>query len=213
MYIIIWRLCRMKNIMINLSLILLIGLFLTQCAKQGEDVIVEVGDQIISSDDVKNLLASKFPEKENFNYIELDKKKELLKPLITKSLNVNKAYALGLDKDNKYQQLLEDQQMKLMGTKYYEVTIIDEIVPESEIEKAITRQGEEVKASHILIGFRGTRGRGASQRSRDEAVELANEILDQLREGADFGTTAVKYSEDPSAKKNQGDLGYRNELL
>ncbi len=38
----------------------------------------------------------------------------------------------------------------------------------------------------------------------NKAVKIRGELL----KGADFNTTAKKYSEDPSAKDNAGDLGY-----
>jgi peptidyl-prolyl cis-trans isomerase SurA len=196
----------MKKVLSFSIIILLIGLVFTQCGKQDENIVVTVGDQTISSDEVRDIFKAKFPKKENYTDIELEKKKELLQPLIKKNLHISEAYALGFNEDKKFIRMLEDQKMKAMGSKYYEITIIDDLVSESEIEKVITRQGVELNASHILIGFKGSRR--PAERTRDEATKLVNDIITELRAGADFGTTAIKYSEDPSAKRNKGSLGY-----
>jgi len=196
----------MKKLLSSTIFIIVISLVFTHCTKQDENVVVTVGDLTITDGEVRDLLKAKHPNQENFKEIDLDRKKELLQPLILKSLRINAAYDLGLQEDNKFKRMLEDQKMRTMGSKYYEITIIDELIPESEIDKILVRQGTELKASHILIGFKGTRR--PVERTREEAENLINDILGELNSGADFGTTAVKYSDDPSAKKNNGDLGY-----
>lgn len=52
----------------------------------------------------------------------------------------------------------------------------------------------EFKARHILV----------------ETEAEANEILGSLKKGAKFADLAKKYSKDPSAQKNSGDLGWFN---
>jgi peptidyl-prolyl cis-trans isomerase SurA len=195
----------MKQLLIYSIFILLIGLVLIQCGKQ-EDVVVSIGDRTITIDQVRSILKAKYPSAENYKDVELDQKEELLQPLISKNLRIYAAYDLGLDKEKEFQKTLDDRKLRMMGSKYYEITIIDELIPESEIEKVLTRQGVELKASHILIGYKGARR--PATRTREEAEKLVDTILKELNAGADFGTTAVKYSDDPSAKKNNGDLGY-----
>ena len=72
------------------------------------------------------------------------------------------------------------------------------------IEEAYQRKQFEVKASHILINC-------TPQSSPEDTLKAYNKILD-IREGIiagdDFGTVARKASDDPSAAKNDGDLGY-----
>ncbi len=52
--------------------------------------------------------------------------------------------------------------------------------------------GFKLRAWHILV----------------KTPEEAQRILEMLKNGADFQELAVKYSIDPNAKKNRGDLGY-----
>jgi parvulin-like peptidyl-prolyl isomerase len=196
----------MKKLLGYSIFILLVGLVLTQCAKQDENVVVTVGDLTITDAQVRSVLKAKYPNQDSFKDLDLNRKKELLEPLITKNLRINAAYDLGLEEDEEFKRMLEDQKMRAMGSKYYERMIIDKIIPEGEIEKILTRQGVELKASHILIGFKGSRR--PADRTREEAEKLVEDILKELKAGAEFSITAQKYSDDPSAKKNNGELGY-----
>jgi len=196
----------MKKSLVFLIIVLVSALVLSSCSTQDENVVVTIEDRVISVDNVRDILKAKYPKAENYIDIDLQVKKDLLEPLIKKNLKIYAAYDLGLDQDEKFQKKLNDQKLRLLGSKYYETTIIDPLLPERAIENYLTRMGTEVKASHILIGYEGSRR--PAQRSKDEALKLVHDIIDELKRGADFATTAVKYSDDKSAKQNNGDLGY-----
>ena len=79
------------------------------------------------------------------------------------------------------------------------LTEIVEDVPEEETPA-------EVGARHILIGYKGAE-RSDATRSKEEAKELAEEVLKKAREeGADVARLAREYSDGPTAEKG-GDLG------
>ncbi|WP_258100273.1 peptidylprolyl isomerase [Marinoscillum pacificum] len=69
-------------------------------------------------------------------------------------------------------------------------------------------EGDEafVKARHILIESDGT-----SASAKDEARAKANDILRQLKRGADFAELAAENSADQSNANNGGDLGWFGE--
>jgi len=196
----------MKQVLGYSLIILLAGLLVSSCNKQEENVVITVGEMVITDSQIRDVLKSQYPKQQNYKDIELDKKKKLLEPLIDRNLRINAAYDLGLQNDEVFKKKLDDQKLRTMSNKYYELMIVDKIVPASEIEKFLVRQGIEVKASHILIGFEGTRS--TSHRPREEAEKLAKDIIKELKAGADFETLAQKYSDDPSVKQNKGDLGY-----
>lgn len=66
---------------------------------------------------------------------------------------------------------------------------------------------KEVQASHILICYEGAM-RCQKTRTKEEAYTEISGIIQQLKEGADFNETAKNYSDDPSAKINNGELGW-----
>lgn len=59
---------------------------------------------------------------------------------------------------------------------------------------------EQVSAAHILIGL--------DERSEEEALARAEEVLARLKSGEDFATLAAEYSDDPSVAVNKGELGF-----
>lgn len=62
------------------------------------------------------------------------------------------------------------------------------------------RSEETISASHILIK--------TGERSDEEALKLAQELHQRVVKGEDFNELAKAYSEDPSVKRNNGNLGY-----
>ena len=62
-----------------------------------------------------------------------------------------------------------------------------------------------IRASHILLKYAGSR-RSSATRSREEALEMAQELKAQLDAGGDFRALAVAHSDCPS-KARGGDLG------
>jgi peptidyl-prolyl cis-trans isomerase C len=69
------------------------------------------------------------------------------------------------------------------------------------------KQPEKVRASHILISTRSTDPNADPNKVKKEAKAKAEEILAQLKKGADFNDLAKK-SDDPGSKMQGGDLGY-----
>lgn len=55
---------------------------------------------------------------------------------------------------------------------------------------------EHIQVQHILIGFQGSVPGKPITRSKDQAKELAYEILEQARAGTDFDTLVRKHTDD-----------------
>lgn len=68
----------------------------------------------------------------------------------------------------------------------------EEVAQYYEDNKEMFVTPEQVKASHILL----------------KTEKEAQEVIEELKKGADFAELAVAKSTDPSAKQNKGDLGY-----
>jgi peptidyl-prolyl cis-trans isomerase SurA len=82
--------------------------------------------------------------------------------------------------------------------------LTDKKVTESLVKEAYNRMKEEVNASHILINC-------AENAPPKDTLAAYNKVLDlrkRILKGESFDSVASKYSEDPSAKKNYGSLGW-----
>jgi peptidyl-prolyl cis-trans isomerase SurA len=82
-------------------------------------------------------------------------------------------------------------------------------LPDTKITDSLTRLTyerlkEEVKASHILLNIKADASPADTVAVYNRLVDIRNKII----AGEDFGKAAMQYSEDPSARMNQGNLGY-----
>ncbi|MEK9132622.1 MAG: protein translocase subunit SecF [Patescibacteria group bacterium] len=72
---------------------------------------------------------------------------------------------------------------------------------------ALDAKEKSLDVSHILIAYRGAeRAPDTVLRSKDEAKQLAEELLGKLQAGASFAKTAQDSSDEPDAKKTSGSL-------
>ncbi|HEY4390289.1 MAG TPA: peptidylprolyl isomerase [Paenibacillus sp.] len=77
-------------------------------------------------------------------------------------------------------------------------------VTEDDVKKEFEASKEDyITASvrHILIGLQDSEGK---ERSKEDALKLANEVKAKLDKGEDFATLAKQYSEDPGSKDDGG---------
>ncbi|MEZ0005777.1 peptidyl-prolyl cis-trans isomerase SurA [Flavobacterium sp. 28YEA47A] len=114
-------------------------------------------------------------------------------------LKINKANKLGLQNGQAYQAELKSYRNQL--SKNY---LTDSKVTHELIEEAYQRSLKEIKAAHILFMV----DENASPEDTLKAYKKAVEVREKALKGENFGELAVKYSEDPSAKENKGELGY-----
>lgn len=118
-------------------------------------------------------------------------------------LKVREAEALGMDTVKKFRDELKGYQKQL--AKPY---LTDKEVTEALVKEAYDRMKEDVRASHILIKV-------SPDALPKDTLAAYNKVMDlrkQVEKGAKFEDLAKKYSEDPSAKENSGDLGYFTSL-
>ena len=126
-------------------------------------------------------------------------KKEYLDLFVNYKLKVTEAMAQGMDTMPGFRKELEYYKDEL--AKPY---LNDKKATEEVAREAYNRMLEEVDVSHILIMV----PKNPFPEDTLKAYNKIKEIRDKIINGADFEEMAFRYSEDPSAKKNRGRLGY-----
>lgn len=138
----------------------------------------------------------------NLDLVKDDSQKDLnnyLDLFIGYKLKVNKANKLGLQEGKQYQNELKSYRTQL--SKNY---LTDTKVTKELIDEAYARMQKEVRASHILFLVDENAAPADTLKAWNKAADVRKKAL----AGEDFGKLAEQYSEDPSAKENNGDLGY-----
>lgn len=124
---------------------------------------------------------------------------------INYKLKVRAAEEAGLDTVSKFKSELEGYRRQL--ARPY---LIDRNLNDNLMQEAYQRMGEEVRASHILVQV----GPDASPEDTLAAWKRINALRARVVGGEDFGKVASGKggSDDPSASKNDGDLGWFSAL-
>ncbi len=191
---------------LSLLMLAILAVYFSGCGLS-EDTVAKVGNQKITVEEFKKELAKRYPNKESFTDVDSSAKYSVLNRMIDSKRKLAAAYDQGLDNDEKVLLDVRHQKEKMLMNKYYEKMIVDKMISEDEIREAFEKQKEEVRASHILIAYAGARG-SQVKRSKDDAQKLAAELAKRAKAGEDFTGLAKQYSDDPSVKRNNGDLGY-----
>ena len=82
--------------------------------------------------------------------------------------------------------------------------LVDKEVSEKLLKEAYERQKTDIRAAHILIKC----DQNALPKDTLAAYNKAIDVRKKIIAGEKFGELAKKYSDDPSAKDNGGDLGF-----
>ncbi|MCK6607468.1 MAG: peptidylprolyl isomerase [Flavobacterium sp.] len=138
----------------------------------------------------------------NLDLVKDDSQKDLDKYLdlfLGYKLKVEKANKLGLQNGANYQNELKSYRNQLSKNYLNDSKVTNELVRE-----AYDRMQQEVRASHILVLV----DEGASPQDTLKAYNKVLDIKKRLDAGEDFVKIAQQFSEDPSVKENNGDLGY-----
>lgn len=82
-------------------------------------------------------------------------------------------------------------------------------------KEAFVRSQKDIRAGHIFIPFDNTNPYNANAGSSTVPVEdtaaaykKINEVYKALQQGTSFSKAALRYSMDPAAKRNHGDIGF-----
>ncbi|MFN8142885.1 MAG: peptidylprolyl isomerase [Bacteroidia bacterium] len=159
----------------------------------------------IAGEDIPKSEFERVFKKNNTKETTFDKKavNEYLQLYINYKLKVREALELGMDTAKSFVDELGGYR-KQLAQPY----LVDKDVSDKLLKEAYERMKTDLRASHILIKC----DQNALPKDTIEAYNKAMKVRGELMKGADFTATAKKYSDDPSAKDNGGDLGYFSAL-
>lgn len=129
---------------------------------------------------------------------------DYLQLFINFKLKVKAAKVLGKDTAKAFQTELKGYRRQLAQPYLTDKNVNDKL-----IQEAYDRSKKDVRASHILISL------PSEPLPKDTLAAYAKAIAIRARlmKGEDFALLARQNSEDPSAKQNDGDLGYFTSMM
>lgn len=183
---------RLKSI-----ILLFLLLFSTHLLPQeNQDVLFTIDKESVTTSEFLSVF------NKNRDIVDEENKKsinEYLDLYVNYKLKLKQAYALKLDTVSSYRKELKKYRSQLI-VPYLK----DDQVTESLVKEAYDRMKTEVSASHILVRLDPKSQPADTLKAFTKIMEARTKALS----GVPFGQVAKEYSEDPSAQKNGGDLGY-----
>lgn len=179
----------------SLFFLFVLGIVLSflSCAKKEEKVIALIGDDKLTAEEFNLKLKNRVREMPGTREQEIDFRRNMLEALIQEKLLAQAGLEVRRDTVESFIKVMKDQEDQLLLQGLYQMEVVEKSVPtDRELKEFYTKQGEEIHARHILV--------------KDE--DEAQEIYQQLKEGADFVELAKEKSEDTATKSKGGDLGF-----
>lgn len=179
----------------RIQLLLVACLFIFNAHAQNETILTINGEDVSKSD--FEYVFKKNNTDPTISQAELDDYMELF---INYKLKVKEAEDLGMDTVSSFVNELNGYRDQLAAPYLTNSKVDEELVIQ-----AYERMKTEIRASHILIKMEA----GSSPEDTLAVYNKINDIRTRIVSGEiDFEKAAIKYSQDPSAKTNKGDLGY-----
>ncbi|MDR6300466.1 peptidylprolyl isomerase [Mesonia maritima] len=161
-------------------------------------------DEVLMTIDNKPIYRSEFEQvfSKNLKLIE-DKSQEdvdnYIDLFVNYQLKLMAAEKMGLDTLETFQ-----REFSLYKNQLAKKYLKDSEVTEKLVNEAYKRLQEEINASHILVQVSDQ----ATAKDTLKAYKKIEEARNKILSGEDFVTVAKEYSEDPSVRANEGNVGW-----
>ena len=144
-----------------------------------------------------------FPESDWKKVSDNNKKTKIVTGFLKQNIAAQKALGLGLQYSQDVNLKLSARYKMLMVNEYYMRHFLSSLIPPSALYFCGQNLKKDVFAKHVLI-------KPLEGQTEDEAALLkkATTIKDSILSGGSFEFFATQYSQDPSAQKNSGSLGW-----
>ena len=150
---------------------------------------------------------NKIPREEWKNFSN-SQKHDLIKDFIFKELVFLESEETNFLYDPLVKSKLDNRINQFLINSAYDLFVAFPLVDSLEYSKALKYLKKDIKVRHILIGYKDCRLPIPIKRSKSKALTLSKNLYNDLMSGSNFNDYVVEYSDDPSADKNFGDLGW-----
>ncbi len=169
--------------------------FLSAQSRETEEVLMTVDGDPVTKEEFLNI----YKKNNKDEKITQESLEEYLDLFINFKLKVKAAEDRGMDTLESFRKELSRYRDQLA-----EPYMTDQEKKKGLLREAYRRKKKEVRAKHILIKVPENAAPADTQAAYEEAVQA----MERVREGDDFSKVAREFSDDPTVKRNGGDIGY-----
>lgn len=184
----------MKNFRMNIALVA-IALSSSQAFAAAD--LAKVNGAAITDKDLRNALSGLNEGQRETVLRDMNSRRQVLNSLIDQEVLVGEAAKQKLDQDAEYKEALSQFRKQYLASRVLQKNLGTKMTEGAAKQYYETNKRyystDQVHAMHILVSDEG---------KAREVMEMAKAPK------ADFQALAEKYSKDPSAKNNRGDLGF-----
>ena len=187
-----------KSSFMKRLMLVFITLFLGHIYAQDKAVVMTINGKPVYSDEFEKMYTKNLDLVQDPAQKDIDNYRDLF---IDYKLELEDAYQKKYDTAPKLKKELASYRRDLAKKYLSDNDIIDKLIKE-----AYERMKNDVHVAHILIQV-------SPEAAPADTLKAYNKIMsiyEKAQKGADFGELAQKFSQDPSAKTNKGDLDYIN---
>lgn len=188
----------MMKVLLSLVLASIASLVMAQ--SDGDAIVMTIDDKKITKHEFESI----FKKNNRDSVITQEDLDEYAELFINFKLKVAEAEELGMDTMPQFERELDGYRDQL--ARPY---LVDKSTTDSLVLEAYERSLVEVRASHILISIPPDASPADTLEAYNKIMAI-KKIVDERPQ--DFGEVARMRSNDPSARKNSGDLGYFSSL-
>ena len=196
----------LKNVLTRFAVVAICLVSFAGCKSKGAEVgakaktgqvMAEVNGSTITTDDYKKEVAVLPPYLKQMADTP-EGRKEMLDTMVVRELVLQDAQKTGIDKSPEVLARMEDMKKRVIVEAYLKKKVEEQVnIPDADLQKIYDQKKDkfksdaQIRASHILL----------------KTAKEADDVLAQLKAGANFEDLAKKYSIDPAGAKG-GDLGW-----
>ncbi|MFZ5433848.1 MAG: peptidylprolyl isomerase [Calditrichota bacterium] len=169
-----------------------------------KDTVAKVGSEYITVDDFKNNFVAKFRGEENAARRSYQDRERAVRELAVSLAKYQEAESRGIDRRPEVQEQIEKIARRKSLDLLYEAKVVNAVITDAAAKDFYDKSGMEVKARHILLRTSDT------DSTMDSVTVKAriDSIAKALKQGLDFKTAAIQFSQDATSAADSGDLGW-----
>ncbi len=190
------------NNLTQFNLIILAFLIFILNCDNSRSIIAKAGEEKIKSSEFRELLMKRYPRK-NLSEIDIADKKKVLSELIDEKLKVQKAEALGLNKDPEYVKETTLMENRHLVSTLSNKLVIEKFVNDEMVQSNFNLSQFQMKVELIVLGYDSSLIEN-EYRSEAQAITLAKDLSRRIKNGEEFAEISAIFSDDPITQQKKG---------